>query len=76
MQGPGYTQWHGFFEVAERFYFDLLPQAKVLAHGDEAIEKVLAEVGDMPEHTWKKKGMKKEDIESIEKFYKERYGAK
>jgi hydroxylamine dehydrogenase len=28
MMGPDYTQWHGFFEIAERFYTEFVPQLK------------------------------------------------
>ncbi len=31
MMAPDYTQWHGFYEVAERFYMGLVPQARELA---------------------------------------------
>ena len=27
MMAPDYTQWHGMFEVADRFYLELVPQA-------------------------------------------------
>jgi len=30
MMGPDYTQWHGNFEVAERFYIDFIPELKEL----------------------------------------------
>ncbi len=61
MMGPDYTQWHGFFEVAERFYMELIPQARELA--EHAIEEgkgeagnaVLAEIDavlNMDEHKW------------------------
>ncbi len=33
MMAPDYTQWHGFFELAERFYMEFVPQVK------EACEK-------------------------------------
>ena len=33
MMGPDYTQWHGMFEVAERFYHEFIPELK------EVIEK-------------------------------------
>jgi hydroxylamine dehydrogenase len=33
MMGPDYVQWHGFFEVAERFYVEFLPQAEELLPG-------------------------------------------
>jgi hydroxylamine dehydrogenase len=33
MMGPDYVQWHGFFEVADRFYNELVPQAEELLPG-------------------------------------------
>jgi hypothetical protein len=73
MQGPDYTQWHGFFEVAERFYFDFLPKAREAGHGDAVVARVIREVLDSPEHAWKK-GMTPEERARIDAFYKERYG--
>ncbi len=40
MFAPDYTQWHGFFEVAENFYMKFLPQVM------EIIEHAKAEGGD------------------------------
>jgi hydroxylamine dehydrogenase len=31
MMAPDYTHWHGMFEVAERFYMELIPQAREFA---------------------------------------------
>ncbi|MCP5112492.1 MAG: hydroxylamine oxidoreductase, partial [bacterium] len=28
MMGPDYTQWHGFYEVAHRFYMEFVPQLR------------------------------------------------
>jgi predicted heme/steroid binding protein len=33
MMGPDYVQWHGFFEVADRFYNEFIPQAEALLPG-------------------------------------------
>lgn len=34
MMGPDYTQWHGFFEIAERFYVEFVPQLReLIRHG-------------------------------------------
>lgn len=34
MMGPDYTQWHGMYEVAHRFYMEFVPQLReVIAHG-------------------------------------------
>jgi hydroxylamine dehydrogenase len=30
MMAPDYTHWHGMYEVAERFYNHLLPQAQAI----------------------------------------------
>jgi len=73
MQGPDYTQWHGFFEVAERFYFDFLPKAEEAAHGDADVLKVIKAILDAPEHSWRK-GISPEERRKIDQFYKERYG--
>ena len=35
MMGPDYTQWHGFFEVAHRFYMEFVPQMRELIHEGE-----------------------------------------
>lgn len=67
MMAPDYTQWHGFFEVAQRFYLELLPEAEELLPG--STEFILAR----DEHKWKK-GISKEEREKMRKFYEERYG--
>jgi hypothetical protein len=72
MQGPDYTQWHGFFEVAHRFYFELLPKAKELAHGNEELMKVITDIEQSPEHKWKQ-GLTPDELKQIQEFYKERY---
>jgi len=33
MMGPDYVQWHGFFEVADRFYNEFVPEAEHLLPG-------------------------------------------
>ncbi len=61
MMAPDYTHWHGMFEVAERFYKEMIPQARELcehakAHGKPeqatAVEKVIDEILARPEHKW------------------------
>ncbi|MFQ5717038.1 MAG: multiheme c-type cytochrome [Nitrospinales bacterium] len=39
MMAPDYTQWHGFYEVAERFYMHFVPQVR------EACEKAIRKGG-------------------------------
>jgi hydroxylamine dehydrogenase len=73
MQGPDYTQWHGFFEVAHRFYFELIPQARELAGDDPEIQKVISDILDQPEHAWLK-GLSPAERQKILEFYKQRYG--
>ena len=59
MMAPDYAHWHGMFEVAERFYKHLIPEARELAekaersggkaeHTRTAIREILAR----PEHQW------------------------
>ncbi len=67
MMGPDYTQWHGFFEVAERFYFELVPEAEELLPG------VTKDIIAQDQHKWLK-GISKEEREKIMKFYEKRYG--
>lgn len=67
MMAPDYTQWHGFFEVAERFYMELLPEAEELLPGSTAF--LLAQ----DQHKWMK-GISKEERDRMQKFYEERYG--
>jgi hypothetical protein len=61
MMAPDYTHWHGMYEVAERFYMQLLPQARELcAHAAEggrgeaaaAVTAVIDEILARPEHRW------------------------
>jgi len=30
MMGPDFTQWHGFYEVAQNFYMHFIPDAEQL----------------------------------------------
>ncbi len=73
MMAPDYTQWHGFFEVAERFYIELIPQAREAAHGHPEAEKVIDEVMAMDEHKWKN-GLDPEQAKKVREFYEKRYG--
>ncbi len=44
MMGPDYTQWHGMFEVAHRFYHEFVPQLEEVIEHNKALggEKALA----------------------------------
>ncbi|RRJ83817.1 multiheme c-type cytochrome [Aestuariirhabdus litorea] len=61
MQAPDYVQWHGMFEVAERFYVEMVPQyletVEKAEHagnteGAARARKVLEEILNRPEHAW------------------------
>jgi len=67
MMGPDYVQWHGFFEIANSFYNEFLPEVSKLK------PELATEVLNRPEHKWKQ-GLPKEEREKILQFYKEHYG--
>lgn len=61
MMAPDYTHWHGMYEVAERFYKEMIPQARELCEHAKsngktaeaaAVEKVIDEILARPEHKW------------------------
>ena len=61
MMAPDYAHWHGMYEVAERFYQELIPQARVLAEhaaesgneeASEQVKQVIDEILQRPEHEW------------------------
>ena len=61
MMAPDYAHWHGMYEVAERFYMELVPQAReLIAHAREggnadaadAVARVIDDILARPEHTW------------------------
>ena len=61
MMAPDYTHWHGMYEVADRFYTKLLPEAhEITRHAaasgkkDQAdrVEQVIADILARPEHVW------------------------
>ncbi|NUP94757.1 MAG: hydroxylamine oxidoreductase [Planctomycetaceae bacterium] len=68
MMAPDYAHWHGMFEVAERFYMELIPQVRELAeHGREqgkiaeadAVLSVVNEILARPEHQWYERDLAK-----------------
>lgn len=61
MMGPDYTQWHGNFEVADRFYMELIPEIKEIIaeakkHGKYAeakeVEGILNNILNSDMHKW------------------------
>ena len=49
MMAPDYAHWHGMFEVAERFYIELVPQAREIA--EHAAEAGQTEAAEAPSRT-------------------------
>ena len=61
MMAPDYAHWHGMYEVAERFYMELIPEARELAEQAAAagkteeaaaVNQVIDELLARPEHKW------------------------
>ena len=82
MMAPDYAHWHGMYEVAERFYVELIPQAREITHhavetGKQAeaaaVNKVIDDILARPEHKWFTEGAG-DQAEMIKKAMKERYG--
>lgn len=82
MMAPDYAHWHGTFEVAERFYMKLIPQAREIArHAEEkgktaeakAVLAVIDGILSRDEHKWFKEGAEGQ-TEAIRKAMQERYG--
>ena len=78
MMAPDYTHWHGMFEVAERFYMEMIPQARELADHDGGaagaeVNRVINEILARPEHRWFEEGAA-EQMAAIRKAMEDRYG--
>ena len=67
MMGPDYVQWHGFYDIAERFYIELIPEAEHLLPG------VTKDIVEMPDHQWFVKPLSPEARRQIMEFYLRRY---
>lgn len=61
MMGPDFTQWHGMYEVADRFYMEFVPEVRELvAHGKahekataaKEVETMLNEILNSDLHKW------------------------
>jgi hypothetical protein len=67
MMGPDYVQWHGFYDIAERFYIELIPEAEHLMPG------VTKEILARPEHRWFTTELTSEEREEISNYYENDY---
>lgn len=83
MMAPDYTHWHGMYEVAERFYMQLIPEAREIAshaagqgktEQANAVNAVIDEILSRPEHKWFKEGVSVEEMKKIQEAMNERYG--
>lgn len=61
MMAPDYAHWRGMYEVADRFYVQLVPQSRELARQAEArgeherateVGAVIDRIMARPEHEW------------------------
>ena len=61
MMAPDYAHWHGMFEVAERFYHALVPEARAITQAAaaagkkaqaDAVNAVIDGILRRPEHAW------------------------
>lgn len=82
MMAPDYTQWHGMFEVAERFYMKLIPEAREVtekalhagrAEAARKANQVIDDIMARPEHQWLQRGAE-EQAEAIAREMQRRYG--
>jgi hydroxylamine dehydrogenase len=82
MMAPDYAHWHGMYEVAERFYIELIPEARHLAEdasGDgrvdvaAAVHAVIDQILAKPEHKWMVEGAEV-DTQRVWEGMQQRYG--
>ena len=82
MMAPDYTHWHGMYEVAERFYMELIPQAReIVDHAMQtgqrtearAVGAVIDQVLARPEHIWFEEGAEAQAARISEEMER-RYG--
>jgi len=82
MMAPDYTHWHGMYEVAERFYMELIPQAREIAEhaaqegrgsAARAVNRVIDGILARPEHVWFEEGAEGA-AEAIRLEMERRYG--
>ncbi len=76
MSGPDYAWWHGMYEVSKKFYNEFLPEVKRVAGPELYNELQKKYLESDVRHEWYIKGMSKEQLEKIKKFYEQRYGEK
>ena len=69
MMAPDYAPWHRMYEVPERFYQELIPEAREIAQQArqagktaqaDAVDAVIDEILDRPEHQWQSAAKRQE----------------
>ncbi len=83
MMAPDYTQWHGMFEVAERFYMKLIPEAREITaaaaragtgrSGTRRVTAPSTRSCARPEHQWLLKGAEAQ-ADAITREMQRKYG--
>ncbi len=85
MQAPDYVQWHGMYEVAHRFYMEMVPNIRELIEkaeqdgnheGAKKVQALLDEVLNSPNHQWfigKMSAEEKAKRKSQQDAFKKRY---
>ena len=61
------------YDVAKNFYTKFLPEVKHVAGRELYDQLVRKHLGSDVRHEWYLKGMSKEQLEKIRKFYEQRY---
>ncbi|MCP4633221.1 MAG: hypothetical protein GY855_09875 [candidate division Zixibacteria bacterium] len=79
MMGPDYTWWHGVYDIAQHFYFKMLPEARKFKDPD--VDKFIDDlIKNDPMHQWLMTDTKKlkEGIQSgkLQKIYSDLYESK
>ena len=85
MMAPDYAQWHGMFEVAHRFYTEMVPQIREQIEkakkkgnhkGAKAVQALLDQILNSPNHRWfigKMSAREKARRKAAAKAFKKRY---
>ena len=76
MMGPDYVQWHGFYEIADRFYMELVPEAEHLLPfaTDGKNPDITKDILGRKEHRWFRNPLSPEERKNMKTFNNRRYG--
>ena len=76
MMGPDYVQWHGFYEIADRFYMELVPEAEHLLPfaTDGKNPDITKDILGRKEHRWFRNPLSAEERKNMKTFNDRRYG--